>query len=89
MSAARVRFRPNTTAARRSIEVEMVISCKLRFDANSEQVGRGDRGGEREERDEQQEHQVQPHEVGVGGLMNRVRLLWAIQTPPMKAKLTK
>jgi len=22
-------------------------------------------------------------------LMNRVRLLWAIQTPPMKAKLTK
>ena len=46
----------------------MVISCKLRFDANSEQVGRGDRGGEREERDEQQQHQVQPHEVGVGGL---------------------
>ena len=46
----------------------MVISCKPRFDANSEQVGRGDRGGEREERDEQQEHQVQPHEVGVGGL---------------------
>ena len=47
----------------------MVISCKLRFDANSEQVGRGDLGGEREERDEQQEHQVQPHEVGVGGFL--------------------
>jgi len=33
-----------------------------------EQVGGDDRGGERQERDEQQEHQVQAHEVGVGGL---------------------
>jgi hypothetical protein len=31
MSAARVR--PNTTAARRSVEVETVISCKVRFEA--------------------------------------------------------
>ena len=34
MSAARVRLRPNTTAATRSAEVEMVISCRVRFDAN-------------------------------------------------------
>ena len=34
MSAARVRLRPNTTAATRSVEEEMVISWSLRFDAN-------------------------------------------------------
>jgi hypothetical protein len=52
-------------------------------------MSRGDRGGEREKGDQQQQHEVEPHEVSVGGLMNRVRVLCATQTRPMNAKLTK
>jgi hypothetical protein len=34
MSAARVRLRPNTTTATRSVELETVISWRDRFDVN-------------------------------------------------------
>ena len=49
--AARVRLRPNMTTATRSPELEIVTSWKGKV--RREQVGRGDRRGERKERDKQ------------------------------------
>ena len=87
MSAARVRLRPNTTTATRSVELETngdLVERQVR----REQVGRGDRYGERKERDEQQQ-QVQPHQVRAGCLDKPGQVAVRDPYPAMNAKLTK
>ena len=46
-------------------------------------------GRERQERDEQQQEQVEAHHRRSAALTKRLRLLCAIHTPPMNAKLMK
>ena len=87
MSAARVRLRPNTTAATRSVGLETVTSWKDRFDANRWVAAIAVVKG----RNETNSSSIRFRRIrsGSAALMNRVRLLCAIQTPPMKVKLTK
>ena len=72
---------------RKLVEVEMVISCKLTFDANRWVAAIAVVNG----RSETNSSSIRFSRMrsASAALMNRVRLLCAIHTPPMKAKLTK
>jgi len=87
MSAARVRLRPNTTTATRSAGLETVISWKDRFDANRWVAAIAVVNG----RNETNSSSIRFSRTrsASAAWMNRVRVLCATQTPPMKAKLTK
>jgi hypothetical protein len=87
MSAARVKLTPNTTAATRSAVVEMVMSWRVTFDANRWMAAIPVVNG----RNETNSRSIRFRRIrsASAALTNRVRLLCAIQTPPMKAKLMK
>jgi len=80
-------LRPNTTTATRSAEVETVTSWKDRFDSNRWVAAMAVVNGRKETKSSSIRFRRMRSESAA--LMNRVRVLCAIHTPPMKAKLTK
>jgi hypothetical protein len=87
MSAARVKLRPNRTAATRSVGLEILISWRLRFDANKCVAAMAVVKGRNETNS--RSTRLSRMRSGSAALRNRVMLLCAIHTPPMNAKLTK